>query len=277
MPIITISRGSYSKGKEVAEKVAQRLGYECIAREVIIEVSKEFNIPEIKLVRAIHNAPSILERLGGYSTKERYLAYLQVALLEHFQKDNVVYHGLAGHFFIKGISHVLKVRIIAAIEERVKLEMEREGISRREALRILKNDDRERREWSKYLYEIDTWDPSLYDLVIHIKKITVGDAVDIICRAVGLERFKTTPESQETLNQLLTAARVKAALIDLKPDVEVFAKDGTVSIKAKATEFEEGKLVHKMEGIAKSIPGVKNVEVHLEPYVSVDPYNKKSK
>jgi cytidylate kinase len=269
MPIITISRGSYSKGKEVAEKVAQKLGYECIARDIIIETSKELNIPEIRLIRAIHDAPSILERFG-YS-KERYLAYLQVALLEHFQKDNVVYHGLAGHFFIKGISHVLKVRIIADMEERVKLEMEREGISRKEALHVLKNDDQERRKWSKYLYRIDTWDPSLYDMVIHIKKFTVDDAVDIICHTVVLERFKTTPESQKTLNQLLTAARVKAALIDLKPDVEVFAKDGTVSIKAKATESEEEELVHQMEEIAKSVPGVKNVEVHLEPHLFVDP------
>ena len=206
----------------------------------------------------------------GYS-KEKYLAYLQVALLEHFQKDNVVYHGLAGHFFIKGISHVLKVRIIADMEERVKLEMERERISRKEALRILKNDDRERRKWSKYIYGIDTWDSSLYDLVIHIKKITVDDAVDIICCTVGLEHFKTTPESQQALNQLLTVARVKAALIDLKPDVEVFTKDGTVSIKARSTEFQHEDLVHQMEEIAKRIPGVKNVEIHLEPQMLVDP------
>ena len=40
MPIITISRGSYSKGKEVAEKVARKLGYRCIARDAIIETSK---------------------------------------------------------------------------------------------------------------------------------------------------------------------------------------------------------------------------------------------
>ncbi|MGO9691663.1 MAG: cytidylate kinase family protein, partial [Syntrophobacteraceae bacterium] len=51
MAIITISRGSYSNGKEVAEKVAQKLGYKCYAREVILEASKEFNIPEIKLVK----------------------------------------------------------------------------------------------------------------------------------------------------------------------------------------------------------------------------------
>ena len=64
MAIITISQGSYSKGKEVAEKVAEKLGYECISREVILEASREFNIAEIKLVRAIHDAPSILDRIG---------------------------------------------------------------------------------------------------------------------------------------------------------------------------------------------------------------------
>ena len=63
MPIITISRGSYSKGKAVAEKVAQKLGYECISRDIILEASEEFNVPEIKLIRAIHDAPGILDRL----------------------------------------------------------------------------------------------------------------------------------------------------------------------------------------------------------------------
>ena len=79
MSIITISRGSYSRGKEVAEKVAQRLGYTCIARDVLMEASQDFNIPEIKLVRAIHDAPSILDRLGY--RKEKYdIAVLDVKM-----------------------------------------------------------------------------------------------------------------------------------------------------------------------------------------------------
>ena len=88
--------------------------------------------------------------------------------MKHFQKDNVVYHGLAGHFFVRGISHVLKVRIIADLEERIRLEMEREGISEKEALHILKKDDKERKKWSKHLYGIDTWDPSLLKLFISL-------------------------------------------------------------------------------------------------------------
>lgn len=146
------------------------------------------------------------------------------------------------------------------MEDRVKLEMEREGISKEEASRILKNDDSERRKWSRYLYGIDTWDPSLYDLVLHIRKITTDDAADIICHTVGLEHFKATPESQTAMSSLLIAARVKVALIDVRPNIEVSAKDGTVSIKAKAAGFEEEGLFRKIEEIAKSIPGVKKLK-----------------
>lgn len=80
MSIITISRGSYSRGETVATAVAEKLGYEWIAREVLLEASKEFNIPEVKLVRAIHDAPSILERFT-YG-KEKYVAYIQAAILK---------------------------------------------------------------------------------------------------------------------------------------------------------------------------------------------------
>jgi cytidylate kinase len=267
MSIITISRGSYSKGKDVAERVARKLGYQCIARDAIIGASKDFNIPEIKLIRAIHDAPSILERFN-YS-KERYLAYLHVSMLEHFKRDNIVYHGLAGHFFVKNISHLLKIRIIADMEDRVKSEMEREGISKREALRILTNDDKERRKWCKYIYGIDKWDPSLYDLVIHIKKLIVDDAADIICHAVRLEQFKATPESQKALERELLNARVKLALIDVKPDAEVSATNGTIVIKAKTSQFDDEQLVHKIEEIAKTVPGVMNIRVDLVSYTHV--------
>ncbi|RLC29654.1 MAG: cytidylate kinase-like family protein [Deltaproteobacteria bacterium] len=262
MSIITISRGSYSKGREIAEKAAERLGYGCIGRRVLLEASEEFNIPEVKLRRAIHDAPSVLERFA-YG-KEKYIAYIQSALLKNLKQDNVVYHGLAGHFFLKGVSHVLKVRIIADMEDRVKHEMEREGISREDALEMLKKDDEQRVKWSKYLYGIDTRDPSLYDLVIHIHKITVEDAADIICDTVKLDHFKTTPESQKKMESLALAAEVKAALVDLKPDIDVSADpDGTVTVQTRAPESREKSLIREMQEIAGRIPGVRDFKVEV--------------
>jgi len=265
MSIITISRGSYSRGKEIAEKVAQKLGYACIARDVLVGASKDFNIPEIKLIRAIHDAPSILDRF--VYGKEKYVAYIQKAILQHLRKDNVVYHGLAGHFFVKGISHVLKVRILAEMEDRVRLEMERHGISEKEARRVLEHDDEERKKWGQHLYGIDTQDPSLYDLVIHIKKISVADAVDIICGTVELKDFQTTPQSQKTMDDLALSAEVKAALIDIKPDIKVTSDGGIVHIETTVPEFQEVKLVQELNEVAKDIQGVRAIKIHTHPSV----------
>lgn len=207
MAIITITRGSYSRGKEVAEKLAQELGYECISREILLEASEEFNIPEIKLVRAIHDAPSILERFT--QGKERYVAYIRAALLKHVQKDNMVYHGIGGNFLLKGIPHVLKVRIVADLEDRVAEEMRREGISATEARELIKKDDEERRKWGLYLYGADPWDPMLYDLVINLHTLTVEEAVSLIRHAVQLPGFQTTPQSQALIDNLALLARLQ--------------------------------------------------------------------
>jgi cytidylate kinase len=267
MAVITISRGSYSRGKEVAEKVAQKIGCECISREVLVEASEEFNIPELKLTHAIEDSPYILDRFT-YG-REKYIAYIQAALLKHLQKDNAVYHGFAGHFFVKDIPHVLKVRIIADLEDRVKIVMERDGISRKEALHLLRKVDKQRRKWSRDLYGIDTWDPILYDLVLHIHKITVDDAVDIICHVAELKHFQTTPESQKAMDDLALSVKLKAALIDTKLDIEVSADNGVVHIKTEAPLQQEQELVQKMEKIAKNIPGVKEIKIHVLP---ITPY-----
>jgi cytidylate kinase len=267
MAIVTISRGSYSKGKEVAEKVAKKLGYDCISRDVLVEASDQFNIPEVKLIRALHDAPSVLERFT-YG-KERYLSYITAAFLERVRKGNVVYHGLAGHFFLKGVSHVLKIRVLADLEDRVRLEMDREKISRDEALYVLKKDDEERRKWALTLFGADTWDPSLYDLVIHVHKISVDDAVDIICHTAKLDDFRTTPESQKILDDLVLAASVKARLVEACPNVKVATDAGTVYLSAQAGTSYADQLAMELRNLAEKVPGVTQVRVDLTPATSL--------
>jgi len=267
MAIITISRGSYSHGKTIAEKVSQTLGYECIAREILFEASKGFNIPELKLFRAIQDAPSILDRF--VYGKEKYIAYTQTAFFRYLKKDNVVYHGFAGHFFVKDIQHVLKVRIIADLEDRVSLVTERDGISRKEALRFLRKLDEQRKKWSKHLYGIDTWDSSLYDLIIHVGKITVDHAANIICNTIKSEHFQTSLESQLAMNDLFLAAEVKAALIEIKPDIDVLAQNGIVYVKTGAIESKEVELTGAVKKSLETIPGIKDIKIQVPP---ITPY-----
>jgi len=258
MSIITISRGSYSKGKEVAEKLAERLGYDCISRDILLEASNEFNIPEIKLIRALHDAPTVLERFTH--GKVRYLSYLSSSLLNYVLKDNVVYHGLAGHYFLKDVPHVLKVRIIADIEDRVREEMKRENISEEEARYILKKDDEERRKWGIQIYGTDTWDSNLYDIVLHIGRITVDDAVDVLHNTVQKPAFQRSPSSQKLLNDMALSAKVLSNLIKITPDVNVKSNDGVVVILNSAALTEN--IMSEIKKIAETVEGVKEVVLH---------------
>jgi cytidylate kinase len=258
MSIITISRGSYSRGKEVAEKLAQSLGYDCISRDILLEASNEFNIPEIKLIRALHDAPTVLERFTH--GKVRYLSYLSSSLLNYVLKDNVVYHGLAGHYFLKDVPHVLKVRIIADIEDRVREEMKRENISEEEARYILKKDDEERRKWGIQIYGTDTWDSNLYDIVLHIGRITVDDAVDVLHNTVKKPAFQRSPSSQKLLNDMALSAKVLSNLIKITPDVNVKSNDGVVVILNSAALTEN--IMSEIKKIAETVEGVKEVVLH---------------
>ena len=266
MSVITISRGSFSRGKEVAEKVARVLEYECVSREILLEASDQFNIPEIKLTRAIHDAPSILDRFTH--GKEQYIAYIRAALLKHTCKDNVVYHGYAGHFFLQGIPHVLKVRVIADLDDRIRAEMQREGISEKEARHTIKKDDDERRKWSLHLYGMDPWDANLYDLVVHIKTKSVDDVVSLILHAANLGCFATTPDSQKIMDNLALAAEVKAALVHDFPSAKTKAEDGVILITVEASLLQKDEITKKATSIVEPIAGVKEVRVDITPLLS---------
>lgn len=228
MASVVISRGCYQRGSEVAKRAARELGYECISREVLLEASKLFDIPELKLTHAIEDAPSLLERLGR--DRQKYIAYIRTVLLREVQKGNVVYHGFAGHFFLQGIPGVLKVRIYADLEERVKEEMEREGASAEKARQTVVKDDEERRRWALSLYGMDTADPALYDMFLRIGALTVKDAARIIAEAAQLTSFQMTPESKRQLNDRVLASQVESMLIEEFVGVEVTARDGEAFI-----------------------------------------------
>ncbi len=236
MAIITIARECCSHGAEIAEKVADILGYECISREILLEAAYFFNIPEQKLLHSIHDAPSVLERITH--GREKYLAYIRAALLEHVKKDNVVYHGYAGHLLIPEIKHVLKIRIFAAENDRVSVLQKDQKMSRQQAVAFLKREDKQRVDWTRYIYNRDVHSPELYDLIINLMHLKIGDACDLICRAARSHVYQAAPESKKFVCDLAVSSHVKAALQDIC-DAEVNADNGIVHIQVAAQKLRK--------------------------------------
>ena len=204
MSIIAISRCSYTHGKDVAEAVAKTLGFTCISREELLDASQEFNMHGLDLAREL---PIFLEQ--NIFNKYRYISYIRSALLRHLSKDNIVYHGFCENVFLKDIDHVLKVQITADLEDRVKLVMERNGLSRSETLLLLKTLDDARKNWCQKLYKNDLSSMGQYDISFNISKFPRDRAVNIICKAMQLKRFQTTPESSKTTNELFINSEIK--------------------------------------------------------------------
>ena len=204
MSIITISRCSYTHGKDIAEAVAKTLGYACISREELLDASQEFNLPGIELVREL---PIILDQIIFH--KYRYISYIRSALLRHLTNGNVVYHSFCGHLLLKDIDHVLKVQITADLKDRVKIVMDRDGFSRNEALLFIKTMDDARKKWCQKLYKMNLSIIGQYDISLNISKLSIDKAVDIICKIIMLDQFKTTPESQKAMDELLISADIR--------------------------------------------------------------------
>ncbi|BBO74276.1 hypothetical protein DSCW_16930 [Desulfosarcina widdelii] len=281
MAIITISRGCFSHGKDIAEAVAKRLGYECISQEVLLEASRTFDLPEEKLFASLHDAPGLMERITH--VRQRFIDSIQTALLEHVVKDNVVYHGFAGQILLDGIDHVLKVRVIADMEARINLLMQRQQITRDVAVARIDREDEERVEWYRSIYRIDANDPRLYDLVLHIGRLTVADACDIVCRTATGKSFQATPASSSALLDLALTNHVKVAIKDVcKADIR--CRDGIVHLRVKGQKIKASgvagpeiqhqvqdqirdDLYQKIIGLVSSIPGVKEIDCAVDtPY-----------
>src|SRR5688500_20130052 len=104
MSVVTKAHAAYSGGSAIAEKVASLLNYRSIDREVLIEASKRYGIPEAKYTE-------VLEAEGHWWERWReslrlYRITLLAAMCEVVEGGLVVVYGLAGRELLPGFGHV---------------------------------------------------------------------------------------------------------------------------------------------------------------------------
>jgi cytidylate kinase len=258
VPIITISRGSATGGRALARGLAERLGYAPVSREDIIESASKFGVSEGELQEALLKPVRLRDRFGH--ARRRYLAFVQEALCERAKDDCIIYHGNAGHLLLRGVSHVVCVRLIAPAAHRIAVEMEREHLSREEATARIAAMDRQRKEWTRFLYGVDWLDPSLYDLTINLQTLALDGAVELVAAAAQRPEFQATDASRRAMADLLLASRVRAALAADKTtaaaEVEVRAEGEVVYLKGRV---RPASVVEPILRVAAGVPGVREV------------------
>ncbi|MBI5477512.1 MAG: cytidylate kinase family protein [Deltaproteobacteria bacterium] len=257
--IITISRGSFSGGTVLAECVAEQLGYRLVSREILAAAAARYGVTEEKLAQALERAPGLWERLGR--DRQLYVVYIQAALCEFLQEDNVVYHGHAGHLLLRGITHVLRVRLIAPMDYRIGAAMASLRCGREEAEAHVRRVDEERARWTRFLYDIDWNSPLLYDLVINLEGMSVETACGVVRATASQPEFQPTVASRKALRDLTLACRVRAALArneaTARLEVEVAADDGVVTLQGNLRDEEQATTVQTIVGQVSGVAAVR--------------------
>lgn len=260
MAVITISRGSFSGGRILAESLSKKLDYRCIDRDVIVERAAAYGVSQQDIRQALEKAPGFLDRFKH--TRYLYLALVQAALTEEVRQGRAIYSGLAGHLLLKGGEPILRIRIIAPMEMRIRMVEERLKYSRSSAVAHIEKVDEERRKWTQFLYGVNWGDPALYDLVLNLEYISIEKACCAVAALLSNGCFAWTPECQQRMNDLALASRVRADLA-INPstsdlELEVVAHLGAVAIKGKVPMVEQ---VDEVKRIAAAAKGVASVNV----------------
>lgn len=267
VPIITISQDAYSRGEDISKKVAEKLGYECIGPELIQHACESLAFPYVKIHKALYDSPTFLEHIG--SKRDRTLALFRAIFYEYMSRDNIVYHGLAGHIFMADIPNIIKIRVLTDFDERVRDAMRQGNLSFEKAEKKLNQTDKERTKWTRYLYGKDNRDPRLYDLYLNLQYINIDAAVAIITSTAQTLTNQYMEMTRKKLMDLALAAKTEARLLEVFPEVEVVARDREVFVSVKGSILQEEIITERAENIISEIKDIRSAKIGIVPSIFV--------
>ena len=182
MAVITISRQLGSAGDYVAGLMASTLSYRLVNKQsLVMEAQRRGDITQEIAHELGEGKPSFLARFDRNRTKAVYA--MRSILRDMASGGNVVIVGRGGHMELKDHTDVLKVRIIAQPETRLLRIKEENDVGKTQAMKMLKQSDKERSEYIKHFFLVDCSDPEQYDMVINTSRIQPAAAARLIEQA----------------------------------------------------------------------------------------------
>ncbi len=273
MPIVTISHEIGAGGPEIGQQLADRMGYRYVDHELISDAARRYGLLEEKLSHLDESKPSLFERFDAET--RRYITVIQTALYDFAEHDNVVLMGRGGQWLLRGIPHVLRVRVMAPFDVRVKRLGKKlagpmgEQTNPRTVTELVRRDDAEKAGRMRYLYEVGITDPALYDLVINTEKLSVAAAVGLIGGVLEQTELATTPAAAQLVADRSLASRVQVALAT-HPEtrryrITVEARSGVVTLEGTAAMDEA-------TDVARGVDGVRDVKMRQMDMPPIPPF-----
>jgi cytidylate kinase len=197
--VITISNRYGCGALAIAQRVAERLGYEFVDEQLPVVVAKRLHTsPEAvesaedmgrtmseRMLRGLELGTPEVRAETGPSFDEECLREVQEAVREYAARGNVILFGRGAHAILGRGPGILRVFMTAPREWRIHHVMEAGAVDEKTAAAEVERIDRARREYLRAYYDLDWGDTTNYDLVVDTSTFSVEGCADLIARAAA--------------------------------------------------------------------------------------------
>jgi cytidylate kinase len=260
MPIIAMTREMGSLGKDVAATIAERTGRKVVYHEIIEPVANKMRVRKSHVERFLEGRSGLWERLTTDRTSLSIFTAEETYRVLH-DSSTAVIRGWGAVHLLKEIPHVLRVRVCAPIDTRVRRMMERLGTDNRAAVESeIELSEEAHTAITRRHFRVNWRDAEHYDLVLNTERMSVDECVAEVDHALALPRFQETPESVRRAEAFGLEWRVRAALRrdprTANADISVQCVDGVVSLSGLLDGDDELEAAHE---VTLGVPGTRSI------------------
>ena len=267
MPVVAMTREMGSGGREVARRLADQMGLTLILHELVEhDLAEQMEVQEGAVHHRLEGGATFLERLQIGS--KRLARYTEAEILDLAQKGDVVIRGWGACVLLRGVPHIVRVRVCAPMEMREKRVMDRLGINDRAAARheIERNDAAHGRTL-RAAFGVEREDARLYDMVLNTERTTIETCVHLVRELVASPAYGETEYSRAVLADKALEANIRIKLRERftagtgLTGIAIAVTGGKVVLSGTAIHTA---LARDACAIAAAIAGVKEVSDRID-------------
>jgi hypothetical protein len=200
--VVAISRELGAQGERVGALVAEQLGYRYVDEDIVAEAAAKGNVSPADIADAERRrslALRLLEgfgqtgpagygaplvALGGPATNEAYQELIRTVIAETAARGSAVIVAHAASIALAERGDVLRVLVTASPTVRAQRVAAEAEVELRQATRMVKTSDAERRSYFKRFYGVREL-PTQYDLVVNTDTLSPEQASGVVVQAAS--------------------------------------------------------------------------------------------
>ncbi len=262
MSVMTLFSSSFCEMESFGERLQKQTGYRIMTDTDVTAHAAALSGMDVKKFQAAFRAKTSV--FNNFTReRERSVAWLRLATAEMLSRDNLIISGFCGHLIPNTVTHVLRICLIAEVKSRIASALGN-GLSEKEAMQKIRNEDEDRTAWVESLFRIrDPWNPSIYDIVLPTDKTDIGESIDLVEENLRSEVILPTDASRRAAEDFILSARVGVVLAKEGHYVDVSARDGAVTITINKNVLMLSRLEDELKRMGEPVDGVTSVETRI--------------